>query len=69
MVQLWCLIIVETAWGISMVSMCNERDSTVAIVYAIIHTCVYLAGHYVPAFSRAILESNSIYAKNFKGMG
>lgn len=27
------------------------------------------AGHYVPAFSQIILESNSIYAANFKGMG
>lgn len=28
-----------------------------------------LAGHYVPAFGKAILSSNSIYAANLKGIG
>jgi len=27
------------------------------------------AGHYVPATARVIVESNSIYAKNLKGIG
>ena len=29
----------------------------------------YIAGHYVPAFARAILASNSIYSENLKGIG
>lgn len=40
---------------------------TVVIINLVLYHII--AGHYVPAFSRAILESNSIYAKNFKGMG
>ena len=31
--------------------------------------CSDTAGHYVPAVGRAILESNSIYSKNLKGIG
>ena len=27
------------------------------------------AGHYVPATAQVILESNSVYAKNLKGIG
>lgn len=27
------------------------------------------AGHYVPAFGKLIMTIDSIYAKNFKGMG
>lgn len=30
---------------------------------------MHSAGHYVPAFGRAILASNSIYAANLKGIG
>ena len=28
-----------------------------------------IAGHYVPAFARAVLASNSIYSENLKGIG
>ena len=28
-----------------------------------------LAGHYIPATAQVILESNSIYTKNLKGIG
>ena len=30
---------------------------------------MYSAGHYVPATAQIILESNSIYTKNLKGIG
>ena len=31
--------------------------------------CPIAAGHYVPATAQVILESNSIYSKNLKGIG
>jgi carboxypeptidase C (cathepsin A) len=31
------------------------------------HSCI--AGHYIPATAQIILESNSIYTKNLKGIG
>lgn len=38
------------------------------------HYCIYdfvihTAGHYIPAAAQVILESNSIYDKNLKGIG
>ena len=30
---------------------------------------LYVAGHYVPATGQVIVESNSVYAKNLKGIG
>ena len=30
---------------------------------------MYSAGHYVPATAQIILESNSVYTKNLKGIG
>ena len=32
------------------------------------HTCTHTAGHYVPATAQVIVESNSIYAQNLKGI-
>ena len=31
--------------------------------------CSDVAGHYVPATGQVIVESNSVYAKNLKGLG
>ena len=31
--------------------------------------CVYAVGHYVPATAQVIVESNSVHAKNLKGIG
>ena len=30
---------------------------------------MYIAGHYVPATAQVIVESNSVYSKNLKGIG
>ena len=30
---------------------------------------IIIAGHYVPATAQVIVESNSVYAKNLKGIG
>ena len=38
-------------------------------VYYINSLTVYIAGHYIPATAQIILESNSIYDKNLKGIG
>ena len=33
------------------------------------YVCMYIAGHYVPATAQVIVESNSVYSKNLKGIG
>ena len=38
-------------------------------VRACVRVCVFIAGHYVPATGQVIVESNSVYAKNLKGIG
>lgn len=30
---------------------------------------LFIAGHYVPATAQVIIESNSVYSKNLKGIG
>ena len=41
--------------------LCQKSD------VRLLHTLA--AGHYVPATAQVILESNSVYAKNLKGIG
>lgn len=45
---------------------------SIVLIYAVslhTHMHTHTAGHYVPATAQVILESNSIYVKNLKGIG
>lgn len=48
-----------------MVRLCLSTGFEKTNALSLTHT----AGHYVPATAKVILESNSIYAKNLKGIG
>lgn len=41
------------------------------MINCVVHLFILLAaaGHYVPATAQVIIESNSVYSKNLKGIG
>lgn len=57
-------------WIFTFLEKVMVRPRAIFILFLILSLSLScIAGHYVPAFARAVLASNSIYSENLKGIG